>query len=985
MAVCCQGQNGEEWVIIAKYGRRLERSWEYSFYFECDLKLLVKATGVILLLGVGSLVCYKIYNHYWSRPRPRPRSWPNARTHKRETAVVSQAQDSEDQLLEDLEDVDLNNVEGRYFGPSPVPREGVFPTVTSSFPCSRSASGSIYPNSSTSQSDSSTSGEDEGRDADVSDGSQGEKSYEPPHVLQQQQKCHLRWSGDSFLQSKFHSFETSTRHCAKQPPDKNSGWLMDKIDKILTSTPNRLQLQLAGSAWLNLPSSKSTAVSLSCVGARKLVSAPRLDQRDSFHLIESKRLSPEGAEVEQQEGSTTGDSSSTSLAHNLQSCTNLVRDESYDSLGFSKQLPRDGSFDSTFSELSLDFLPESTTDFDTGTMLCMEKLQQEIDQLKTNCQMMDEEFETIKCNRNLPGMSSLMAANASSSDLVSSAVDPNLDTGARHEESSKQEKARACFAGLYSLTTIKNSTSSELSDCFPAPVLGLDGQGSVGSAESLDWDSPKLATSPVNNSKVNISSPARQPSGHFVLEEGSSASTVQMLRSQSIDKSRLAPTPSEDELMANLEWDEEDLVQYPEIEEEGGISIVAVNTLEMDLEAELSSTLRNTSEEPENMTLSRSFTASPNTERSSKVESSSGFESGSKMLDSCTSQMASDLEVKAWACWSSEESGCMEWDTTAAVTGHAESDHNVTQPCWDEAAVSAQSSSNPSELSTPGSENPQSLSAFVIPTALENVGQRVNVSEYAAQEWQGNTKKARTILQGYSEIPLLLGLQHLRRVRGDNYCGVRAAIFQTLAQGLHVPSGEKTFQYLAHAVSNEGCGWLQDWTFAGRLPYEGNNVLHGMGVCLRDLDNVASLLASTNGNREETLVTLLNSDPTLDLHVVEAVKLHMLQCAMELHRGNTSGADDVPLFAMLMFARDTSETPKDLMNNHLREVGNSGGLEQVEMFLLGYTLRVTLRVIRPAAFGTEDFMCSYPDWNEGNWPQVFLIAEDDRHYNVLVQ
>jgi hypothetical protein len=115
--------------------------------------------------------------------------------------------------------------------------------------------------------------------------------------------------------------------------------------------------------------------------------------------------------------------------------------------------------------------------------------------------------------------------------------------------------------------------------------------------------------------QVNISSPARQPSGHFVLEEGSSASTVQMLRSQSIDKSRLAPTPSEDELMANLEWDEEDLVQYPEIEEEGGISIVAVNTLEMDLEAELSSTLRNTSEEPENMTLSRSFTASPNTER----------------------------------------------------------------------------------------------------------------------------------------------------------------------------------------------------------------------------------------------------------------------------------------------------------------------------------------------------------------------------------
>jgi hypothetical protein len=62
------------------------------------------------------------------------------------------------------------------------------------------------------------------------------------------------------------------------------------------------------------------------------------------------------------------------------------------------------------------------------------------------------------------------------------------------------------------------------------------------------------------------------------------------------------------------------------------------------------------------------------------VESSSGFESGSRMLDSCTSQMASDLEMKAWRCWSSEESGCMEWDTTmTAVTVREESDQNFTQ------------------------------------------------------------------------------------------------------------------------------------------------------------------------------------------------------------------------------------------------------------------------------------------------------------------
>jgi ubiquitin thioesterase otulin len=96
----------------------------------------------------------------------------------------------------------------------------------------------------------------------------------------------------------------------------------------------------------------------------------------------------------------------------------------------------------------------------------------------------------------------------------------------------------------------------------------------------------------------------------------------------------------------------------------------------------------------------------------------------------------------------------------------------------------------------------------------------------------------------------------------------------------------------------------------------------------------ASLLCSTNGDHEETLAALLNSDPTLDLHVMEAVKLHMLHCAMKLYEGNSSGADNMPLFALLMFARDSSETPKDLMNNHLRDIGNSGGLEQVRTFLL---------------------------------------------------
>ncbi|XP_021940440.1 uncharacterized protein LOC110840042 isoform X3 [Zootermopsis nevadensis] len=471
-----------------------------------------KATGVILLLGVGSLVCYKICNHYW--PRSRPPSSPHPRRHPKGTFVVSRAQDAEDQLLENLDDEELSEVEGHYFGPSPVPQEGEHPKVSNCFPCSRSASGSIYPNSSTSQSDSGTSGEDEGRDADVSDGSQGEMSPKHLHVLHQHQKRHLHRCGDTTLQSKSLSSDTSTKGFVRQPPDKDSGWLFGKIRRILTSTPGRLQL--SGSARLNLTPSQSKAVRLHCAETKRFGSELGQDWREDFYLSRARRLAPEGAETEteQEHHSFVRDCNGISLTQNLPSSTSLIRDESYDSLGFSKRLPRDGSFDSTFSEFSVDFLPESSVDVDTGTMICLEKLQQEIDQLKTNCQMMDEEFETIKCNRNLPGMSSLMKANASDSNFGSSALDSNLDEESGHQES-KQEKARACFAGLYSLTTIKNSTSSELSDSFPAPVQGLDGQGSIGSAESLVWDSPKLAASPAKKSQVNalhIKSPVLQMS-----------------------------------------------------------------------------------------------------------------------------------------------------------------------------------------------------------------------------------------------------------------------------------------------------------------------------------------------------------------------------------------------------------------------------------------------------------------------------------------
>lgn len=60
----------------------------------------------------------------------------------------------------------------------------------------------------------------------------------------------------------------------------------------------------------------------------------------------------------------------------------------------------------------------------------------------------------------------------------------------------------------------------------------------------------------------------------------------------------------------------------------------------------------------------------------------------------------------------------------------------------------------------------------------------------------------------------------------------------------------------------------------------------------------------------------------------EALKFLMLNTAIELYNDDKNGRR-VPVFSWLLFARDTSSNPCQLMHNHLNHIGHSGGLEQV--------------------------------------------------------
>ncbi|XP_047739860.1 uncharacterized protein LOC108678441 isoform X3 [Hyalella azteca] len=260
------------------------------------------------------------------------------------------------------------------------------------------------------------------------------------------------------------------------------------------------------------------------------------------------------------------------------------------------------------------------------------------------------------------------------------------------------------------------------------------------------------------------------------------------------------------------------------------------------------------------------------------------------------------------------------------------------------------------------------------------IGERVDLVAYCAREWRGETGKAHAVRRGYESIERRLGLRGLRGVRGDQYCAVRAAVFQALAGAVPTPRAAPAFARLMAEVAG-GAAWILSWSFGSRLHY--GSTIDGMRDCLETLDNVSDGLIG-QADRCAALVELLNSDERLDLQLCEAVKLHMLASALQLHSVNACGGN-VPLFAMIIFARETSQNPEQFLRNHLNCVGDTAGLEQIEMFLLGHSLKATLQVVRPSFYDQEDFICYYPDTKLDEWPQLTLIAEDDRHYNVLVE
>ncbi|XP_029445907.1 inactive ubiquitin thioesterase OTULINL isoform X2 [Rhinatrema bivittatum] len=182
---------------------------------------------------------------------------------------------------------------------------------------------------------------------------------------------------------------------------------------------------------------------------------------------------------------------------------------------------------------------------------------------------------------------------------------------------------------------------------------------------------------------------------------------------------------------------------------------------------------------------------------------------------------------------------------------------------------------------------------------------------------------------------------------------------------------------------SQGCNWIQQFSF-GPEKYTGSSVFIKLRKCLDFLKNQwTEIIGARDQEQREEMCRILFADEDKEYKLYEAVKFIMLYQVIEAHENMRNG-QDIPSFFSLVFTRDTSSDPLSFMMNHLNSVGDTNGLDQVEMFLLGYSLEVKIKVFRLCMFGKEDFLACYPEEYPREWHEVFLVTEDDIHYIIPV-
>ncbi|XP_036615708.1 inactive ubiquitin thioesterase OTULINL isoform X2 [Trichosurus vulpecula] len=224
-----------------------------------------------------------------------------------------------------------------------------------------------------------------------------------------------------------------------------------------------------------------------------------------------------------------------------------------------------------------------------------------------------------------------------------------------------------------------------------------------------------------------------------------------------------------------------------------------------------------------------------------------------------------------------------------------------------------------------------------------SVEAEVDLLGYCAREWKGETSQAKLMRKAYEELFCRHHVKCIRQVRGDNYDALRSVLFQILSQGLSLPS------------------WMKEKDIIKWTEFSGIKDQHKRGnMCNR-----------------------LFSDESLEYKLYEALKFIMLYQVIEVYE-QVKSEKAIPSLYRLLFSRETSSDPLSFMMNHLNFIGDTCGLQQIDMLILGHSLEVRIKVFRLSKFNTRDFQVYYPEERHREWPEICLLTENDRHYHIPV-
>ncbi|CAI9588030.1 unnamed protein product [Staurois parvus] len=268
-----------------------------------------------------------------------------------------------------------------------------------------------------------------------------------------------------------------------------------------------------------------------------------------------------------------------------------------------------------------------------------------------------------------------------------------------------------------------------------------------------------------------------------------------------------------------------------------------------------------------------------------------------------------------------------------------------------------------------------------------SVNTEVDLLSYCSKQWKGEAPNVTYMRKAYKNLYWNHHIKTLQYVKQDNYCVLRAVMFQVFSQGMPFPGWMKEKDILKlpeKLLYSQGCNWIQQFSF-GHEKYTGPKVYGKLRSCLESFKNQWAEFYNCKDRVERNrMCKSFFSDEATENKLYEGLKFLMLYLVIDAYE-NIKSAQHSPCFFNFLFSRDTSADPLSYMMNHLNAVGDTSGLEQADLCLVGYSLEVKIKLFRLAKLDTEDFEIYYPEDYKRDWNEICLMTEDDRKLQYTSQ